>query len=95
MQIHFPNEAPEYSGRELTLAFAALVDGERVWCEITAEALESHFGAASPSFEDMLCAFANHRPRIEAAARRLLADTRARCVTLRSGYVRFHEAHQR
>lgn len=36
MQIHFPNEAPEYSGRELTLAFPALVNGERVQCHITA-----------------------------------------------------------
>ncbi len=95
MQIHFPNEVPEYSGLELTLAFAALVDGERVRCEITAEALESHFGAASARFEDMLGAFSNHRDRIESAARRLLADTHARCVTLRSGYVRFHEANQR
>ncbi|AJK48878.1 DUF1488 domain-containing protein [Burkholderia plantarii] len=93
MQIHFPNEAPAYSGRELTLAFTALVDGERVQCQITAEALESHFGAASPRFEDMVGAFSTHRPRIEAAARRLLADTRARCVTLRSGYVRFYEAN--
>ncbi|MEK6422573.1 MAG: DUF1488 domain-containing protein [Burkholderia gladioli] len=95
MQILFPNEAPEYSGPELTLLFAAMVDGERVCCEITAEALESHFGAASSRSEDMLGAFANHRPRIEAAARRLLADTRAQCVTLRSGYVRFHEANLR
>ncbi|KAF1025100.1 MAG: hypothetical protein GAK40_01451 [Burkholderia plantarii] len=95
MQIHFPNEAPEYSGRELTVEFSALVDGERVRCLITAEALESHFGAASSSFEDMLGAFSTHRPRIEAATRRLLADTRAQCVTLRSGYVRFYEAHVR
>ena len=48
MQIIFPNETPEYSGRELTLAFPAMVDGERVECMITAEALEDHFGAATP-----------------------------------------------
>ena len=68
MQIQFPNEAPEYSGRELTLAFPAMVDGQRVECMITAEALEDHFGAASPRLEDMIVAFDAHRPRIEAAA---------------------------
>ena len=95
MQIIFPNEAPEYSGRELTLAFPAVVDGERVRCTITAEALEDHFGAASARLEDMVCAFDAHRTRIEAAARRLLFETRAQCVILRSGYVRFYEANER
>jgi hypothetical protein len=95
MQITFPKEIPEYSGRELTLAFPALVDGERVECTITAEALEDHFGAASPRFEDMLGAFDAHRPRIEAAARRLLSETNAQCAVLRSGYVRFYVANAR
>jgi len=93
MQILFPNEAPEYSGRELTLTFPVMVDGERVECVITAEALEDHFGAASWRAEDMLGAFDLHRGRIEAVARRLLSDTRAQCLTLRSGYVRFVQAH--
>jgi hypothetical protein len=93
MQIVFPKEVPEYSGRELTLAFPAMVDGERVECTITAEALEDHFGAASPRAEDMLHAFDRHRDRIEAVARRLLSDTRAQCLVLRSGYVRFVQAH--
>jgi hypothetical protein len=95
MQIIFPNETPEYSGRELTLAFPAMVDGERVECTITAEALEDHFGAASPRIEDMIGAFSTHRERIEAATRRLLSETRAQCVVLRSGYVRFYEANWR
>ena len=95
MQISFPNEIPEYSARELTLAFPALVDGERVQCEITAEALEDHLGAASPRVEDMIGAFDAHRARIEAAARRLLSETRAQCAVLRSGYVRFYEANAR
>ncbi|WP_233867420.1 DUF1488 domain-containing protein [Paraburkholderia adhaesiva] len=93
MQIIFPNEVPEYSGGELTLAFPAMVDGKRVECTITAEALEDHFGAASPRAEDMLHAFDSHRERIEAVARRLLSDTRAQCLVLRSGYVRFAQAH--
>lgn len=95
MQIIFPNEAPEYSGRELTLAFPAVVDGERVQCSITAEALEDHFGAASPRLEDMIGAFDAHRSSIEAATRRLLFETKAQCVVLRSGYVRFYEANAR
>lgn len=93
MQIIFPKELPEYSGRDLTLAFPVMVDGERVECTITAEALEDHFGAASPRAEDMLDAFDHHRDRIEAVARRLLSDTRAQCLVLRSGYVRFMQAH--
>ncbi|AOK32564.1 hypothetical protein WS67_07665 [Burkholderia singularis] len=94
MQIQFMNDAPEYSGRELTLAFKAMVDGEPIQCHITAEAMEDHFGAASPRFEDMVGAFDAHRQRIEAAARRLLSETRAQCVVLRSGYVRFYEANR-
>jgi hypothetical protein len=93
MQIIFPKEVPEYSGGELTLAFPAMIDGKRVECTITAEALEDHFGAASPRCEDMLHAFDSHRDRIEAVARRLLSDTRAQCLVLHSGYVRFAQAH--
>ncbi|MDE1181605.1 DUF1488 domain-containing protein [Paraburkholderia sp.] len=95
MQINFPNETPAYSEYELTLAFPALVDGERVECMITAEALEDHYGAASPRLEDMVDAFDAHRERIEAATRRLLSETRAQCLVLRSGYVRFYEANWR
>ncbi|HEY1611958.1 MAG TPA: DUF1488 domain-containing protein [Paraburkholderia sp.] len=93
MQIIFPKEAPEYSGPDLTLAFPAMIDGERVECTITAAALEDHFGAASPRAEDMLDAFDHHRDRIEAVARRLLFETRAQCLVLRSGYVRFVHVH--
>src|ERR1700738_2515280 len=95
MQIIFPNEAPEYSGRDLTLAFPAMVDGELVQCSITAEALKDHFGAASPRLEDMVGAFSTHGSRIDAAPRRLLSETRAECLVLRSGYVRFYEANWR
>ena len=95
MQINSPYETPAYSGPELTLAFPALVDGERVECMITAEALEDHFGAASTRLEDMVGAFDTHRERIEAATRRLLSETRAQCLVLRSGYVRFYNANWR
>jgi len=93
MQIIFPKAVPEYSGRDLTLTFPVMVDGERVECTITAEALEDHFGAASSRAEDMLGAFDHHRDGIEAVARRLLFETRAQCLVLRSGYVRFVYAH--
>jgi hypothetical protein len=93
MQIIFPNEAPAYSGPELTVAFPAMIDGKRVECTITAAALEDHFGAASTRAEDMLGAFDTHRERIEAIARRVLKDTRAQCLVLRSGYVRFAQMH--
>jgi len=93
MKIIFPKEAPEYSGPDSTLAFPAMIDGERVECTITAAALEDHFGAASARAEDMLHAFNNHREHIEAVARRLLSETRAQCLVLRSGYVRFVQAH--
>ena len=94
MQIHFTNEKPEYSGRDLMLAFTALVNGERVQCQITAEALEDHFGAASPRRGHGRRVRSAPRP-YRAAARRLLSETRAQCVTLRSGYVRFYEANWR
>ncbi|TAM01043.1 MAG: DUF1488 domain-containing protein [Paraburkholderia sp.] len=93
MQIIFPKVVPEYSGPDLTLAFPAMIDGQRVECTITSAALEDHFGAASPRAEDMLHAFDNHRDRIEAVARRLLSETDARCRVLRSGYVRFVQAN--
>ncbi len=95
MQILFPNEAPEYLGWAPILTFPAVVNGERVRCQITAEALEDHFGAASARCEDMISAFAAHRQKIEDAARRLLSETQARCLVLRSGYVRFYAAHKR
>lgn len=93
MQITFDNTEPEYSYDDHTLCFTARVDGEPVLCEVTLEALLDHYGAASSRAEDMIGAFGLQRTRIEAAARRLLTETRARCAVLRSGYVRFYETH--
>jgi hypothetical protein len=91
MHIRFPDDPPQYSGRDLVLTFPALVDGERVSCSITAEALEDHFGAASPREEDVLRAFQRHRHKIEHAARRLLQELGKKPVILHSGYFRFCE----
>jgi hypothetical protein len=75
----------------LRLTFPALVDGERVECCITAEALEDHFGARSPREEDTLHAFTRHRAKIEDAARELLQTLGKKPVILHSGYFRFRE----
>lgn len=91
MDIHFPADPPRYCGPDLTLTFAALVDGERVNCSITAEALEDHFGAKSPREEDTLRAFNGNRHKIERAARRLLQELGKKPVILHSGYFRFCE----
>ncbi len=91
MQIRFPDEPPHYNGPELMLTFPALVDGKRVDCSITAEALEDHFGARSPREEDALHAFGAHRRKIEEAARALLIELGDKPVVLHSGYFRFCE----
>jgi hypothetical protein len=89
MKIHFPEELPEYCARDLVVAFPAEVDGARVQCAITAEALEDHFGAASLREDDLITAFnANRRP-IEHAARQLLNEIGAKPVLMHSGYFRF------
>ncbi|MGK8206135.1 DUF1488 domain-containing protein [Burkholderia cenocepacia] len=89
MQISFPPERPEFRGLDLALAFPALVNGVRVSCAITAEALEDRFGAASPGEADLVLAFARHRADIECAARRMLEAVGGHPVLLHSGYFRF------
>ncbi|VWB39845.1 DUF1488 domain-containing protein [Burkholderia lata] len=73
MQISFPAEQPTYCGLD-----PALVEGRRVRCAITAEALEDHFRAVSPREQDLVAALARHRPAIERAARCLLGELRGR-----------------
>ncbi|WP_321797256.1 DUF1488 domain-containing protein [Burkholderia sp. BCC1988] len=89
MQISFPSEQPTYCGFDPALSFPALVEGRRVRCSITAAALEDHFCAASPREQDLVDAFARHRPAIERAARCLLEEIGGRPVLLHSGYFRF------
>jgi hypothetical protein len=91
MHIHFPQESPEYCGRDLVVAFTAIVDDEHVQCAITAEALEDHFDAVSLRESDLISAFDSHRHAIEQAAREMLAEVGARPVLLHSGYFRFTE----
>ncbi|MDN7425183.1 hypothetical protein CFB89_31825 [Burkholderia sp. AU16741] len=89
MQITFPSEPPTYCGLDPALAFPAVVEGRRVRCVITAEALEDHFRAASPREQDLVDAFAHHRPAIERAARCLLEEMDGRPILLHSGFFRF------
>ena len=92
MNITFLSQAPVYQGDAPSLTFAAVANGERIECTISAEALEDHFGAASWREEDLQQAFESHRSKIEGAAEQMLIRVGFRPVMLRSGYFRFHEA---
>ena len=89
MCVTFPATAPEYRGWNLTVAFPARVDGREVDCTVSAEALEDHFGAASPGATDLLEAFNAHRPEIERTAHSLLRTLRTNELRLHSGHFRF------
>ncbi|BCQ28988.1 DUF1488 domain-containing protein (plasmid) [Caballeronia sp. NK8] len=89
MNIRFLPEPPAYLADEPALMFGALVDGRRIDCTISAEALEEHFGAASSREDDLQCAFEINRAVIEGAAEQLLTSVGCTPVLLRSGYFRF------
>ncbi len=91
MNITFSQSAPIYAGDEPALTFHAYVDGERIPCTISAEALEDHFGAASSREEDLRHAFELGRVAIEGAAEQLLTSVGRMPVMLRSGYFRFDD----
>jgi len=94
MDIKFPVQEPEFRGWNLTVGFAASVDGRETDCAVSAEALEDHFGAKSSSQTDLLSAFNIHRKKIEDVARHLLEDEECRHLLLRSGHFRFDAAQQ-
>ena len=91
MDITFPNAPPEFRGWNLTVGFVATVGDRYVDCAISAEALEDHFGAASPDPGELLAAFDRHRGAIEHAARRVLSVSDTSEILLRSGYLRFEQ----
>lgn len=86
MKIDFPTDAPLYRDTNLTVVFAALVDGERVPCAISVEALEDHFGARAASLDAWMRAFDAGRPHIEAVARAHLELSNGLPVLLKSGH---------
>jgi hypothetical protein len=90
-RIAFTDEPPNFDGAEMEVEFIALVDGERVVCSITVEALEDYFGAASPLEAELLRAFEGGRARIHKIARLALQDNDGRPVVLRSGMFRVTE----
>ncbi|CAG2149458.1 DUF1488 domain-containing protein [Cupriavidus plantarum] len=89
MSISFPHTTPTYCAASLTLSCPAMVDGNDTLYSITAEALESHFGARSTRKEDLVDAFTSNRSRIEELAESLFQLTEAREIVLRSGHFRF------
>jgi hypothetical protein len=86
MQIRFPADTPLYRDSNLTVVFAALVDGEPVPCAISVEALEDHFGASPEGREAWMRAFNAGRDRIEAVAREHLRISNGTPVLLKSGH---------
>ncbi|WP_442857184.1 DUF1488 family protein [Burkholderia sp. TSV86] len=71
-------------GLDPSPSFPVLVDGCRVQCVITAEALEEHLRVASPREQDLMDAFMRQRPAIECVARCKLEEMGGW-----SGYFRF------
>jgi hypothetical protein len=86
MNIHFLPDAPDYRDSNLTIEFAALVDGKRVPCAISVEALEDHFDVETYDSAGWIDAFAAGRPRIEEVAREHLRVTNGMPVLLKSGH---------
>ena len=86
MEIRFPADAPACRDFNLTLVFPALVDGERVPCAISVEALEDHFGADINDTDGWRRAFDAGRERIEAIAREHLLISNGTPVLLKSGH---------
>jgi hypothetical protein len=86
MDIRFSSDAPHFRDSNLTVVFAALVDGARVPCAISAEALEDHFGARAMNRDASMQAFDAGRARIEQVARTHLEISHGAPVLLKSGH---------
>jgi hypothetical protein len=89
MHITFPDDdTPTFDGSSLTVRFTALVDGVPVNCAISAEALEDHFGAASPLEDDLLRAYRKGHARIRSVCAEALDQSDGASVELHSGLFR-------
>lgn len=88
-QITFPAAKPAYCPAGPSLQCPVQIDGTPATYEVTAEALEDHFGARSYLYEDLASAFANHRNAIEGVARGIFEMTGAHNIVLHSGHFRF------
>lgn len=79
----------EFSGRRhvvaaARVAFEANVDGREVWCSVSLDALNDHFGNEGTSSHAILSAFEGSRVKIEDAARRALERNHGQSVELES-----------
>ncbi|VXC03684.1 Periplasmic protein [Burkholderia sp. 8Y] len=77
----------EFSGRRhvvaaARVAFEAAVDGREVWCSVSLDALNDHFGNTGTSSHAILSAFEGGRLQIEEAARRALERNGGESVEL-------------
>lgn len=88
-KIRFSCATPAYCAMRPSLRCDATIGDMPVTYEITAEALEDHFGARSYRSEDLLQAYVSHRADIERMAEALFEMTGARHIVLRSGHFRF------
>lgn len=87
MAITFPR-VPSHYTQYTTVAFVAEMNGVRVTCEISGEALMDHFGATAWDGARMVASFEQNRGLIEAAARAVL-PTRAstgRCLLVSADF---------
>ncbi|QCP50741.1 DUF1488 domain-containing protein [Trinickia violacea] len=77
----------EFTGRRhavaaARVAFEASVQGKDVWCSISMDALNDHFGNTGTSSHELIKTFEANRLRIEDAARRVLEQNGGQSVEL-------------
>jgi hypothetical protein len=80
----------EFTGRRevvaaARVAFEANVDGAGIWCSVSLDALNDHFGNDGPSAHTLVGTFEANRARIENATRRVLEKNGGQSVELESG----------
>lgn len=92
MDIYFPNDPPEFSGSPPEVRFQVVVDGVRVCCAVSAEALHDHFDAYGPFEESLIDSFLQGKTRIFSVCRVALERSEGHPVVLRSGLFRFARA---
>jgi hypothetical protein len=77
----------EFTGRRHVVAasrvaFEAKIRGKEVWCSVSMDALNDHFGNTGTSSHELIQSFEANRPRIEAAAQRVLERNGGQSVEL-------------
>lgn len=80
MAIEFTNRRHVVAAARV--AFEANVEGRPVWCSVSLDALNDHFGNTGTSSHDLLQSFEANRPKIEAAARDALEKNGGQSVEL-------------